>query len=384
MRKWAILLAAFLLLPLFACAEGAAPDVHDIRTTIGENFVAYPQLEGMADEAVQQKINDDIVLSSSVANHMVTLATLGESSWGLQADYETAMLNGSVFSVLFSAKGKMPDGREGQAYTALTYDLSTGERLTLAGLLSDVDAAVAWMEADAVESFAELFTGYAEFDDVTPLPRDSFTLDEDGVTFWYPSNQFFLLSGYAGACRFTYEELSEWLLTDEEALPSMLGILPKKATDAEVKKAIEESAASGALPHIPVSLGDKMTEIVEAYRLVRTPDAFPGGRYFVLEAPTFRDVLLISDAIQSGYDGSVLEGIQLRRGSMHGLVIGETQRQRWLSLLGEPEETMTFSESMAYDYGLPTGQSDVYHFGAYELRLHSDEEGTLRAIQLCK
>lgn len=378
-----VLFAVLLFLPLLAFGEGV-PEIDDVRTAIGENYVAYPQLKGMADEEVQQKINDDIVLSSGVANHLVTLATLGESSWGLQADYETAMLNESVFSVIFSAKGKMPDAREGQAYAALSYDLSTGQRLTLDMLFEDVEAAVAWMEEDAVESFDKLSSGYMEFDEVTPLPRDSFTLDEDGITFWYPSDQLFLLSGYAGACRFTYEELSEWLLADEEALPQRLGLIGETLTDEAIKKAIEESAASGELPHIPVRLGEAMEEIVEAYRLAQTPDQFPGGRYFVMEAPAFRDVMLISDAIQSGYEASVLEGIQLRRGSMYGLMIGQTQRERWLSLLGEPDEVMTFSQSMAYDYGLPAGQSDIYHFGEYELRLHSDETQTLRAIQLCK
>ncbi len=383
MRKAAILVAILLLLPIGALGE-KMPEIDEIRTTIGENFVAYPQLQGMEDEEIQRKINDDIVLSSGVANHMVTLATLGESNWGLKADYEMTMLNEFVFSAVFGAKGKMPDAREGQAYTALSYDLSTGQRLTLDKLLGDVDAAVAWMEEDAEKSFAGLFSGYMEYDEVTPLPRDSFTLDEDGITFWYPSDQFFLLSGYAGACRFTYEELSEWLLTDENALPARLGVTGKMTSDEEAKKAIEESAASGRLPHIPVQLGENMGEIVEAYRLAQTPDSFPGGRYFVLEAPAFRDVMLISDAIQSGFEDSVLEGIQLRRGSMYGLMIGQTRRERWLSLLGEPEESIAFSESMAYDYGLPTGQSDIYHFGGYELRLHSDDTQTLRAIQLCK
>ena len=45
---------------------------------------------------------------------------------------------------------------------------------------------------------------------------------------------------------------------------------------------------------------------------------------------------------------------------------------------------MPFTENMAYDYNLPQGQSDLYHYGAYELRLHADTDGVLRAIQLCK
>ena len=82
MRKllFALALAAALTAVLPALAQG---EVDEVRTQIGENHVAYPQLKGMADEEIQTKINDDIVLSSGVANHLVTLATLGDSPWGL-------------------------------------------------------------------------------------------------------------------------------------------------------------------------------------------------------------------------------------------------------------------------------------------------------------
>lgn len=383
MRKllFALALAAALTAVLPALAQG---EVDEVRTQIGENYVAYPQLKGMADEEIQTKINDDIVLSSGVANHLVTLATLGDSPWGLKVDYEVTMLTEDVFSAVMNAQGKMPDGREGQAYAALTYDLATGERLSMDKLFKDVDAAVAWMEAEAEESLGEELSGYMEYSNITPLPRDAFTLDADGVTFWYPSDQLRLMSGYSGACQFFYGELSDFLLTAEDALPAAAGLLEAELTAQEAREAIGESAAAGELPHIPVRLGDRMTDVVERYRLLRTPDEFPGGRYYVLEAPAFREILVISDAIQSGYGASVVEGIQMRRGGLFGLMIGRAVRADWRAVLGEPERTMTFTDSMAYDYGLPAGESDVYHFGAYELRLHADGEGTLRAIQLCK
>ena len=123
-------LCILLLLLALAAPALAQTQVDEVRTQIGENYVAYPQLTGMADEAVQKKINDDIVLSSGVANHLVTLATLGDSPWGLKVDYQVKLLGENVFSAVINAQGKMPDGHEGQAYSALTYDLATGERLT--------------------------------------------------------------------------------------------------------------------------------------------------------------------------------------------------------------------------------------------------------------
>ena len=62
MRK---MLCILLLLLALAAPALAQTQVDEVRTQIGENYVAYPQLTGMADEAVQKKINDDIVLSSA-------------------------------------------------------------------------------------------------------------------------------------------------------------------------------------------------------------------------------------------------------------------------------------------------------------------------------
>lgn len=81
MRK---MLCILLLLLALAAPALAQTQVDEVRTQIGENYVAYPQLTGMADEAVQKKINDDIVLSSGVANHLVTLAHAGGQPLGFE------------------------------------------------------------------------------------------------------------------------------------------------------------------------------------------------------------------------------------------------------------------------------------------------------------
>lgn len=375
MWKKLLTCCAAVLLSFFAVqAQADTLSVEDVTTQIGDNFVSYPQLSGMDDAQLQARINDDIVLSSGVANHMVTLATLAGGSQKLQVSYQADLVDDRFFSVVLSAKGKLPGVRDGHAYTALTYDLTTGDRATLDSLFADVDAAVAQMEKTAEMTLSEELNGYMEYSDILPLPADSFTLDENGITFWYPAEQFSLLSGYSGACQFWYEELEGlWL---ENPVPAM--------TDAERKEKIAASISGGSLPHVPVVLGQRMPEVTESYRLLRTPDEFPGGRYFVLEDPQFRQILIISDSVQSGYEDSVVEGIQLKRGGLYDLLIGRTEQQRWRAVLGEPDEVIDFTENMAYDYNLPMGECDVYHYGENELRLHADENGVLCAIQLCK
>ena len=374
LKKWLTCLLVLLL--SFSLAQACADEIiiEQIATQIGENCVAYPQLSGMKDAAVQQKINDDIVMSSGVTNHIVTLATLMGGQQKLMVNYQAALLEDDIFSVVISAKGKLPGKRDGHSWAAMAYDLHTGERLTLDDLFADVDAAVARMEQIAEETLSDELNGYMEYSDILPLPVESFTLDENGITFWYPAEQFSLLSGYSGACQFWYEEL-DGLWLDQENV---------QLSDAEIKTAISAGIAEGKLPHVPVQMGQSMQQVTQQYRLLRTPDEFPGGRYFVLGDPAFRQILVISDALSAEYSQSVVEGIQLRRGGLYGLVIGRTTQQRWREVLGQPDENVAFSENMAYDYDLPAGQYDVYHYGENQLRLHADENGVLCALQLCK
>lgn len=370
-----------LTLCLGALAEPAVPEVAPMVIEMGESRVAYPQLKSLPDEAVMALINGDLVVSGKISSHIVTLGTLVNSVFTLNVSYREYH-DGYVFSVALDADGKQPDGRNGHSWAGLSYDLSTGKRLTLDQLFQNPDEAVLFMEQLAEESLGAEMSEYMEYAQLTPLPRDNFYLDQSGITFFYPADQFKLVSGRSGACHFFYEELADYLLTDETGLPALMGILPQVYSGKDAAAFIRQMVEDGVLPGVNAALGQPMTELVEAGRLLRQPDSFPGGRYFLLEAPEYRGVYLISDDMQSGYDHSVLQGIQLRRGGLGGLSIGQSRQEDWLRILGQPDETIIFTDNMSYDYQLPQGQSDIYHFGGHELRLHADENGTLCAIQL--
>lgn len=372
LKKWLAGFLACLMLGSFACAEKGVK-ITEVETVIGENGVRYPQLEGMADVEIQKKINDEIVLESGVSGHLVTLITMGQNPWKLQVEHESRVLDDGIFSTVISARGKIGTQRDAHAYTALCYDLSTGLRLTMDDLFADVEAAKEKMEQIVLDSLSEELNGYLEYSDLTPLPWDSFTLDENGITFWYPADQFRLLSGWAGAAQFRYEELDG--LWKNGFAPEV----PAKP-DAE---AIALTVEAGEMPGIPVYMGQPLNEVLSAYRLLRTPDEFPGGRYYMMEDPAFRGVMVLSDALERDTANSAVEGVQLRRGGFHGLLIGRTEKDAWQAALGKPLETVQMTEGMAYDYGLSEGSCDVYHFGSRELRLYAGEDGVLFAIQLC-
>lgn len=357
--------------------------VAEVSTAIGDNSVRYPQLESMADAQIQQAINDAVVEKAKIAQRLVTLGTLQSGGTGLKVDYD-AYVGGDIFSAVIDAVGIMENGRSGQSYTGMAFDLATGEPLELTALFSDVDGAVAYMEATLEGAYMDELSSYLAYAMVTPLPVENFSMDADGITFYYPADQFSLLSGYCGAVQFNYDELAAYLKTDADSLPAKMGILPQTLTDAEIKTKIEQAAADGTLPHVRATLGEPMPGLIAKYRLLRQPDQYPGGKYYQLEAPMFRQVLVLSDALTSGYENSVVEGILSFRTDLYGLQTGVATRDRWLAVLGQPQSTVAFDEDLAYDYGLPVGTADYYTIGERQLLMYADEADTLYAVRLSR
>ena len=154
-------------------ASLGSPVINEMETTIGDNTIRYPQISGLADETVQQTINDAIVEQAKIAQRMVTLSTLQEGGAGLTVSYE-AYLGGGIFSTAISAKGVMENGRSGQEYTALSFDLTTGEPLSLADLFQNLDDAVSYMEETLENTYLDELSSYLENSNLTPLPQDSF------------------------------------------------------------------------------------------------------------------------------------------------------------------------------------------------------------------
>ncbi len=387
MRKRTIVCMLLMSMMLLFCSFTQAEEVttspitatvETVTTQMGEDVVSYPQLSDMDDVAVQAMINSDIILTADIGGHIVTLTTLQESTWGLQVDFTTYM-QGDLFCVVIEAEGKMTTGRQGHQYTALCYNLQTGERLTLDDLFTDANEATVLMEAIAEPSLQKSLSEYVEKADILPLPVDSFGIDAYGITFYYDSDQFALLDGTSGACQFFFSELAGQWRTEEESIPSMLGFETTVSTVIDVD-ALQAVVEAGAVDTFPVQIGTLVTDITSEYALLRTPDQFPMGCYLTFSDAIMREVRLITDLLSDGQ--SVVEGIQWQRGALEGLVINLTTREAWQEALGNPTRTIDVEESLSYDYDLPVGHMDIYVYGDHELRLHANEEGVLVAIQI--
>ena len=127
-----------------------------------------------------------------------------------------------------------------------------------------------------------------------------------------------------------------------------------------------------------------MTAVVDAYRQLTDPDYYPGGRFFHLEDPAFRDIYVMTDALTSGYESSQVNGIWAYRMNLYGICVGKTTMEQWREALGQPESSVTMDDAAAYEYWMVAGISDYYTMGAYKLRLHADESGSLYCLQLIK
>ncbi len=390
LRRFTSVLALFLVCALFvfntafASSTDSTTDAHieDISTESGDNYIRYPQLAGMDDTPIQNAVNDAIVNEAGISQRLITLSMLQPGGTGLQVSY-TAYLHDMLFSTAISAKGVMENQRNGHVYTALSYDLKTGTRLTMSDFFLNPQAAQAWMEEQLTSTLEDDLSTYLLYAELTPLPLDNFSFDQNGITFYYPYHQFSLLSEYSGAVQFQYGELQNFLIREEGSVPVRLGAIVPEYTDAEIKTLIEAQVSQGTLPGINVQLGDSISDLISAYRLPGTPDQFPGGRYFQFEDAAFRQILILSDALTSGYESSVVQGILARRMNLYGIQIGVTEQSRWREILGEPW-TVDYDAYTAADYGLPVGTADYYTFEDTQLMLYADESGVLYAVQLKK
>lgn len=382
-----ILVACVFLMQLLAYATvtllnpgtESTVEVTESVTEIGENSVRYPQLSGMEDTALQQQINDSIVNEANIAQRLITLSSGGS----MQMTDATYQFN-QLFSVVISAEGTLESLRSGQQYTALCFDLKTGGRLTLDDFFTDTDAAVAWMEEQLLTGYSDELSPYLEHANLTPLPVNSFSFDENGITFYYPASQYSLFNGVSGSVQFQYGELQDYLIASEGSVPQRLGVILPVYTDAQIKENIESAVAEGTLPYVPVSLDTPIPDLIEQFMLKRTPDQYPGGRYFQLESATFRDVLLLSDNLSDNWDTSVLEGILATRMNLYGIQTGVTPRSRWHEILGDPTVSVPYDSAIAPDYGLPVGTADSYTIAGRQLMLYADENEILYAVRLTK
>ena len=280
-----------------------------------------------------------------------------------------------------SAEGALENTRSTHRWTWSNIDLRDGHEIVLDELFTDAETAREALEEYLESEVAPELSAHLNNSELTPLP-DGFRLEKTGLTFLYPVTRLRTLKDRAGDIRIGWNEIREILNLEADSVPDRIGVPDMITLTAESREKIRGMAESGQLPDIPVRIGDGLKALTDRYHLLIDPDVYEGGRMFSLEGGCFRNVFLLTDYMNEAWDSSTVQGIRMDRGCAWGLCIGETDREDWRTVLGEPDYTTVLDEEKAEAYRREPGQCDYYRFGAYQLQLYSDTEGKLVSITL--
>ena len=379
---------ALLLILMFSLTFSLAEEVAvtDVGLDLLGSSVHYPQLTGLADEAVQARINAAIMEKGRINDRISRMAALMNAPVKLNVSYSytlNAILEGGVFSCAILADGAVETSRATQAWSAVNVDLRTGEEITFADLFTDVDAATAFIESYLDEQVAPDLSAHLAAGSLTPIP-ETFTISSTGLTLYYDIEDFRTLSDKAGTVTILWCELREHLMLDFGTVLGDFGVDSHIALGEDGALYIPEAVQSGAFDGIPATLGQPMQELIDRYALLTDPDIYEGGRMIALEDGAFRGVYILTDALTDDFDRSVVQGIRADRLNFWGLCTGDTTIDWWREVLGEPETTLVVDEERAESWRIVPGTSDYYTLGDYRLRLHADESGVLRSVFLTR
>ncbi len=380
-RACCLLLCVLFLLPLSALGE------EDVLTQAGlalfGSEVYYPQLTKAPDDTLLEDINRLIVTGLHADQYLDRMALVMSNTVKITTTY-TADVTGDVLTCVLSASGPLKNNRATHAFTSVNIDLLTGQEITLADVFASPEDAVICLETLLTETIAPELSAHLDASAVTPLP-EMFALTPWGMTLYYPVEQLSALSGQAGAIHLTWGEVqsvgAELILSPGSILDRM-GVF-KHLTLSENTPALLEEALSGrCLPGIPAVLDEAVAPLVESHHLLIDPDLYEGGRMLSLQGAAFRQVYVLTDSLTEAFDHSVVQGIRADRLTLCGLVTGQTLREVYLAVLGQPRSTVTLAGDDAEKWRLPEGVSDYYSVGGMTLRLHCNQEGVLTIVFL--
>ena len=368
---------------LFAGTGESRPVTEENALKLGGSSVSYPVITGMEDEALQTQVNEQILEDLQVKGYLDRMtALISDEIHSISVHWDGAVL-GDVFSGLLEAEGALKNLRSSHAWTWTNVDLRDGHEITFGELFAEEDAAREWLEAYLEESVVPELSPHLAASAVTPLP-EGFRLEPTGLTLLYPADQLCTLKERSGAVKIAWNEMREIADWSEDGIPARIGAAEMIDWTEESPARIREMTESGQLPGIPVRIGDRVKDWTDRTNLLNDPEEYAGGRMFEPEGAAFRNVYLLSDAVNRGWEDSEVLGIRMDRGCAWGLCIGETQASVWRDALGEPDDTAVFDAEKAESYRTVPGTCDYYEFGEYRLQLQADEDGILVSITLAR
>lgn len=391
---------AFLL--SFACLSGGyaraddAPaltldDLTGVSVTMenrieGNSNLLIPSVAGHPDAEMQRGINERIAERLQLPELSQILERAKNWSGDESADSGihaegSAETVGWLMSVVVSIRGELPGGNIGHMYASCNVDLLTGREVTLADLFDQPEEAIGQMEALALDALErEGLNAYLERAEISPLPRDSFSIDARGLTVYYPGEQYRLIDGECGAFFFPYYQIERFM----KQSPLTETLLAQRPSPADPAGQVREDIAAGTLPGIPARLGAPMGEYIDRYRLFAEPDYTLDGPLYQFEDPRMQGVKLSSAMYPEDPEDTSEAVINIRATliDLYGLRPGQSTLLDVADLLGPADEVTEVDAETASDMLLNVGKSFWYGRQGNRLEMHGDEAGVLSAVIL--
>ena len=358
---------------------GSVATVEERGLDLGDSSVRYPVVTGIGDEALEKKINDQILQDCKILDYLARMSML-ISGGSIHVEWEGGVL-GDLFTCVVSASGQVENSRKTHVWTASNIDLRTGEPIGWDQLFTDGARAGEIAERYLAGRVAPEMSAHLLNSELTPIP-EIFRVEKAGLTLLYPVDQLSTLSGRAGAVRIGWHELRDVLNLEADSVPDRAGVAGMIHLTEESAKSLRRMAAEGCVEGIPARIGDSLRFWTDRAHLLIDPDIFRDGRLFSLEGASFRDVFLITDALGEDWEDSVVEGIRVDQGCVYGLCPGETARDAWRAVLGDPDYAVEIDPDTAEAYRIIPGTCDYYACGDHQLQLYADENGILSSLIL--
>ena len=361
-----------------ALEEPLSPYIEDTGLELMGSSVRAPQVRGLGDEALEALVNEQIMTIGGFQGYFDRMALLISEPVSLTVTYDAQLLD-NVFLCVAQASGAVTNNRPSHAWTAVNIDLIDGHAITWDELFAQPAEATEAIETYLYDVVAPELSAHLSSSILTPLP-DTFGLSPYGVTLLYPIDQLSTLADRAGAITILWSEIQDHLNLAEGSLLDRIGAKANLSFPENAKEALTEALADGSIPGVPAAIGQSMQELTDTYGTLIDPDLYEGGRLFLLDDSTFRQIYLLTDALTDRWDTSVVQGLRADRLNLLGLRTGVTTRDDYITSLGEPESTLAVDAERADSWRIVPGTSDYYTLGAYRLRLHVDENGVLRSV----
>lgn len=367
------MLAALLLaLAIPACALGEITMTELADSESGSRLVVFAAAAEAEPNPALTAINMQIGVRFAQEKAKTAMGRAGATVVQTGTLYQ----DGKIASMGLLWKGEQADGRDGCSAAGLTVSLETGMEIYLDELLTDYEGAIAAMEAIIEEDVLDGMSDYMEYAELLPLPQDSYSIDERGLTVYWPEDRYRYFDGTSGSVTFYWHELADYIGEESPVYALVHPDVPYNRSGVETLCFGGEMA-----PYLFVELGELLGDAAKAYALA-DPDYTTDALVYPLERVRGY-ALEIPKYAETDEEETPVSAIRASRISFAGLLTtGKTTDVEVLQLLGEPAMETVFDEDAAFDAMLEPGRSFYYEVEGRVLQLHVDEDGLLSCVIL--